>query len=358
MALTSTPAHDIRAISTAVPHRVFDNERDAVGFERKEVDAVVKMVGVKRRHVADDSVCSSDLCRAAAQDVLDGLDWDPASVDGLIMVTQSPDYFQPSTACLLQRDLKLSDGCAAFDVGLGCSGYTYGLWLAGMMLRGGGLRRVLLLHGETPTRFCDPTDRSVGLLFGDAGSATAIEARPESAAPPWWFSLHTDGAGYGDLIIEAGGFRDRFSPDRRKHFLHMNGAGIMNFTLRRLPPLIADTLSAAGIASAAVDYFILHQSNRFIMRHLATKCAIEPAKIPMTLEEYGNTGGVSVPLTVTQGKLSRPRDRSLSLLMLGYGVGLSWGSALVDLPADARLNHIVVPGSARDNAAAVNPADL
>ena len=140
------------------------------------MDAVVKMVGVKRRHIADESVCSSDLCLVAARDVLDALNWDPASVDCLIMVTQSPDYFQPSTACLLQRDLGLSDRCAAFDLGLGCSGYTYGLWMAGMMLRSHGFRRVLLLHGETPTRFCDPADRSVGLLFGDAGSATALEA--------------------------------------------------------------------------------------------------------------------------------------------------------------------------------------
>lgn len=342
MALTSTPAHAIRAITTAVPAHVFDNERDAVDFPRKEVDAVVKMVGVKRRRLAPESMCSSDLCRVAAQDALRALDWDPASVDGVVMVTQSPDYFQPSTACLLQRDLELSDRCAAFDVGLGCSGYSYGLWIAGMMLSGGGLRRVLLLHGETPSRFCDPADRSVGLLFGDAGSATAIEACSEQEAGKWWFSLHTDGTGYGDLIIEAGGFRDRFNPDRRKHMLHMNGAGIMNFTLRRLPPLIADTLSGAGVTHDDVDYFILHQSNRFIMRHLATKCAIDPAKIPMTLEDFGNTGGVSVPLTVTQGNLARPRERSLSLLMLGYGVGLSWGSALVDLPPDAWLNHVIV----------------
>jgi 3-oxoacyl-[acyl-carrier-protein] synthase III len=214
-----------------------------------------------------------------------------------------------------------------------------------MMLRSGGFERVLLLHGETPSRFCDPADRSVGLLFGDAGSATAIEAAGDHGEGSWWFALHTDGTGSNDLIIEAGGFRDRFSQDRRKHFLHMNGANIMNFTLRRVPPLIADTLAAAGMTAAEIDYFILHQSNRFIMRHLAKKCSVEPAKMPMTLEDYGNTGGPSVPLTITQGKLDRPAGRALKLLMLGYGVGLSWGSALVELPADARLNHLVMePG--------------
>lgn len=342
MAITSTLAHTIRAITTAVPHRVFENERDGTGFTRQEVEAVVKMVGVKRRHVAEESICSSDLCLRAAKDVLAALEWDPASVDGLIMVTQSPDYFQPSTACLLQRDLGLSDRCAAFDVGLGCSGYTYGLWLAGMMLGSRGFRRVLLLHGETPTRFCDPADRSVGLLFGDAGSATAIEADGEKSERPWWFNLQTDGAGWEDLVIEAGGFRDRFSEDRRKHFLRMNGANIMNFTLRRVPPLIASTLEAASLSASDVDYFIMHQSNQFIMRHLAKKCAVDPAKMPLTLENYGNTGGPSVPLTITQGKLVRPQHRALTLLMLAYGVGLSWGSALVELPASARLNHLVM----------------
>ena len=342
MAVTSTSAHAIRAITTAVPSRVFDNERDATGFARQEVEAVVKMVGVKRRHVADDATCSSDLCLRAARDVLSALDWDPATVDGLIMVTQSPDYFQPSTACILHRDLALSDRCAAFDVGLGCSGYTYGLWLAGMMLGSPGFKRILLLHGETPTRFCDPADRSVGLLFGDAGSATAVEAGNVGSRRPWWFCLQTDGTGWDDLVIEAGGFRDRFAEDRRKHYLRMNGANIMNFTLRRVPPLIASTLEAADTPAADIDYFILHQSNQFIMRHLAKKCAVDPARMPITLENFGNTGGPSVPLTVTQGNLARPADRPLTLLMLGYGVGLSWGSALVDLPASARLNHLAV----------------
>jgi len=342
MALTSTPAHRIRAITTAVPPRVFENDRDAVDFSRQEVDAVVKMVGVRRRHLADEAVCSSDLCLPAARDVLKALGWEPPTVDGLIMVTQSPDFFQPSTACVVQRDLGLSDRCASFDIGLGCSGYTYGLWMAGMMLNSGGFRRILLLHGETPTRFCDPADRSVGLLFGDAGSATAIEATDAVSTRPWWFSLHTDGVGYGDLIIPAGGFRDRFSTDRRKHFLHMNGANIMNFTLRRVPPLITDTLAAAGMTAAEVDYFIMHQSNQFIMRHLARKCSIDPAKVPFTLEDYGNTGGPSVPLTITQGRLKRPSDRPLTLLMLAYGVGLSWASALVDLPPNTRLNHLVL----------------
>ncbi len=305
------------------------------------------MVGIKKRHVSPDTICSSDLCLAAARNLLEGLAWEPETIDCVIMVTQSPDYFQPSTACVIHKELGLSDQCAAFDVGLGCSGYAYGLWLAAMMLENPSFQRVLLLHGETPSRFTDPQDRTVGLLFGDAGSATAIEAGERDSEKKWWFSLQTDGTGYRDLIIEGGGFRDRFPKDPTKHFLSMNGAGIMNFTLKRVPPLIRETLGASGIPPEAVDYFILHQSNRFIMRHLARKCDVPEEKIPMTLWDYGNTGGPSVPLTITQGGLARPADRDLTLLILAYGVGLSWGSSLVNLPAEASLSHLLLNESGR-----------
>jgi 3-oxoacyl-[acyl-carrier-protein] synthase-3 len=346
VAITSTGRHRIRAIASCVPQRIFDNTMDSTDFSPKEIDAVVKMVGIKTRHLAPEAVCSSDLCLTAARHILSELAWAPETVDCVIMITQSPDYFQPSTACVIHKELGLSDRCAAFDVGLGCSGYTYGLWLAAMMLDNPSFKRVLLLHGETPSRFSDPRNRTVGLLFGDAGTATAIEAGTGSASEKWWFSLHTDGEGYRDLIIEGGGFRDRFAADRTKHFLSMNGPGIMNFTLKRIPALISDTLNAAGVGSGAVDYFVLHQSNRFIMGHLARKCNIPEVKMPLTLWEYGNTGGPSVPLTITQGKLTRPGDRGLTLLLVAYGVGLSWGSALVDLPVEAHLSHLVLPDSA------------
>jgi 3-oxoacyl-[acyl-carrier-protein] synthase III len=343
MAATSTKPAKIRGITSCVPARCFDNLQETLLFDKAEVEKVVRLAGVKTRHVADDSICSSDLCMAAAKDVMYALKWIPKSIDGLIMVTQSPDYFLPSTACVVHRDLELADTCAAFDVGLGCSGYAYGLWLAAMMLQNPGFRRILLLHGETPARFASQSDRSVALLFGDAGSATAIETGDDATGNKWWFNLYTDGSGYSDLIIEGGGFRDRFPEDSRKHYVRMNGAGIFNFTIKRVPPLIEDTLTAAGISKEQVDYFIFHQSNLFIMRHLAKKCGLPEGRIPLTIGEFGSTGGPSVPLTIAKGGLDRPADRSLQLLLLAYGVGLSWGSALVDLPSDAVLNHVQLP---------------
>lgn len=340
MPVTSTNAAVIRGITSCVPPRRFDNLTDATDFPADEIEKVVRMAGVKTRYLAGDHICSSDLCLAAARDLLANLAWSPDSVDALIMVTQSPDYLLPSTACLLHRDLKLRDDCAAFDVGLGCSGYPYGVWLASMMLQSPGFKRLLLLHGETPARFAHHGDRAVALLFGDAGSATAFETAPAPSAERWWFSLHTDGAGYADLIIRGGGFRDRFPSDPAANFVHMNGANIFNFTIKRVPPLIEDTLRAAGCSREEIDYFIFHQSNRFIMRHLAKKAGLPEEKIPLTIGEFGSTGGPSVPLTITRGQLLRPADRDLKLLLLGYGVGLSWASALLSLPPGAALNHI------------------
>ena len=142
------------------------------------------------------------------------------------------------------------------------------------------------------------------------------------------------------MIIESGGFRDRFGSDPRKHCVSMNGALIFNFTIKRVPALINETLAGAKIQPSDVDYFIFHQSNQFIMKHLCTKNSISLDKVPIILKEFGNTGGASIPLTLTEGKLQRPRDKGLRLMLLGYGVGLSWSSALVDLDPEAILEAV------------------
>lgn len=338
--MTFTRSAVIRGITSCVPARKFDNLADTTKFEKEEVEKVVGMAGVKTRHMADDSLCASDLCLAAARNLLMALEWPAESIDAAIMVTQTPDYFLPSTVCLTHRDLGLRDGCAAFDVGLGCSGYPYALWLAAMMLQSPGFKRVLVLHGETPTRFASHSDRSVALLFGDAGAATALEAAHVSCNQKWWFDLHTDGSGSDDLIIPGGGFRNRFPADRGDYFVQMNGRSIFNFTVKQIPSLIDDTLGAARLTPEQIDYFIFHQSNRFILRHLAKKIGLPDEKTPQTIAEFGSAGGPSIPLTITRGGLKRPPDRDLTLLILGYGVGLSWASALVTLPSAALLNHV------------------
>ena len=350
MTMVKTSRARLAGICSCVPTMRFDNLTDTVEFSNEEIRKVTGMAGVAARRLAGDSVCSSDLCSVAAQRLLHTLAWEPASIDALIMVTQTPDYFLPSTACVVHRRLGLADHCAAFDVGLGCSGYPYGIWLAAMMLQGGGVRRALVLHGETPTRFSDKADRSVSLLFGDAGSATALEASDHQCAD-WHYALHSDGSAYESMIIESGGFRDRFGADPRKHCVAMNGALIFNFTIKRVPALIDETLTGAGVSMKDVDYFIFHQSNQYIIKHVCSKKSLPLEKVPIILKEFGNTGGVSIPLTLTEGGLTRPDDRALSLLLLGYGVGLSWGSALVELDPKAVLERVELDNTKKEESA-------
>jgi 3-oxoacyl-[acyl-carrier-protein] synthase-3 len=221
---------------------------------------------------------------------------------------------------------------------------VYGLWLAATMLKSGGLQRVLLLNGETPTKYAGEDDRAVALLFGDAGSATALE-RDDSARAPWFFTLRTDGTGYEDLIVEGGGFRNRFPADPRAYYVKMNGANVFNFTIKVVPPLIHDTLRLAGRDAETVDYFVFHQSNQFIIKHLITTCALRPERVPIVLDRFGNAGGPSIPLAMTQGLAGEAGRRPLSLMLLGYGVGLSWGAALLRLPEDAAIRHVECPSS-------------
>lgn len=351
MAVCTIPAPRLAGVASCVPAARFDNVNDTTTFPKEEVRKVVGVAGVAERRVADENTCSTDLCTAAALELLAKLDWDPASVDGLLMVTQTPDYFLPSSACLVHKRLGLASGCAAFDVGLGCSGYTYGLWLASSLLQSGGLRRVLLLHGETPSRFTSPEDRAVFLLFGDAGSATALERREDDRdGRRWHFSLHSDGEGYRGLIIEGGGFRRRFPEDPRQHCLQMDGAGIFQFTIKRVPALIQDTLGLAGMDVDGPDYYVFHQSNQFIMRHLMQKCRLPADRVPIILRDFGNAGGPSIPLTLTQAVPWEQASRPQQLMLLGYGVGLSWASALIDVEPSAVKCHCEWPSEPSPNA--------
>jgi 3-oxoacyl-[acyl-carrier-protein] synthase-3 len=318
-----------------------DNLSADLGFDPIEVRKVVAMAGVQQRRIVDAGVTSSDLCFEAASALLERLGWERDTISGLIFVTQTPDYFLPSTSCMVHQWLGLSDECAAFDVGLGCSGYPYGLYLAACMLRGGGHRRILMLHGETPSLFVDPADQATRLLFGDAGSAAALELGGES---PAHFCLHTDGTGYAGLIIPGGAFRDRHPAQPRDLSLSMDGAGIFNFTLKRVPPLIKDALALAQRSAEQIDAYIFHQSNRFMMKHLVKKCGLPEDRVPMTIEDMGNCGGPSVAVTMTRG-LPAQRDATKELMLLGYGVGLSWGAAVVSLDPDAALLHNTYSGS-------------
>jgi 3-oxoacyl-[acyl-carrier-protein] synthase-3 len=337
----------VAGLAVAVPAqaRTVADDEQVFGVERAR--RVSESVGVSTRRVAPPGVCTSDLCQRAADSLLDNLGWGRDTIDALVLVTQTPDYLLPATSCVLHAKLGLADHCAVLDVNLGCSGYVYGLWLLARLLDGVGLRRGLLLAGDTISRIVSPFDSTTALLFGDAGSATALEWDDSSQM---LFDLHTDGTGYRHLMVPAGGCRQPHSEQtarremqqdgniRSEEDLFMNGAEIFSFSLRAVPPSINAVLSLVGWSVEQVDAFVLHQANQFILQHLRKRMRLDEQKVVIALEEYGNTSSASIPLAIAHALRTRLTHSSLNLVLVGFGVGLSWASAAL------RCGPIVVPG--------------
>ncbi len=330
----------IVGIASALPVAVEPVAAYEDRFGAEAVGKISSSTGVRSRHVAG-TICTSDLCAAAAEQLLDGCSVQADTIDTIIFVTQTPDYVLPATACILQHRLGVPVSAAAFDVNLGCSGYVYGLWLAASLISGGGARRVLLLVGDTINRVVSSEDRSVALLFGDAGTATLLEA--DEQAEPLLFVLGTDGSGEKNLIVPHGGFRhradnasflkiERESGNKRSESdLYMNGAEIFSFTLARVPAMVSAVMKAAKASMDDVDGFVFHQANRFMMKHLAKRMSIPEEKLVVGLEHYGNTSSASIPLALCTEMAGRLRTSSSRLLLAGFGVGYSWAGCIASL---------------------------
>ncbi|MBE0665016.1 MAG: ketoacyl-ACP synthase III, partial [Candidatus Aminicenantes bacterium] len=325
----------IAGIASAVPDRAHLPTEFYELFGKEEVLKVVNSTGVHKRHLAPPGMCTSDLCVAAANRLLCEGKWDRQSIDAVIFLSQSPDYFLPFTAALIQRRLGLSTECAAFDVNLGCSGYVYGLWLAGSLIAGGGMRRVLLLMGDN-TSHVSEEDKSVALIFGDAGAASILDKTEEPGE--FIFVLGTDGRGAKNLIIPAGRCRkpsdattrlrreDKDGNRRSEEELYMNGAEIFAFTLAEVPKMIRQVLTASEKNIETIDSVILHQANKFILEYLAKRMKIPMEKMPLSLGEYGNTSSASIPVTMTHCLRDQLSRRKMDLLLGGFGIGYSWGA--------------------------------
>lgn len=305
----------------------------------EDLKKIVANTGVRRRHLVPAGMCTSDLCLAAAERLLEGLGWQRDSVDLLIFVSQTPDHVLPATSCVLHSRLGLGKHCAAFDVALGCSGYVYGLSIAAHHLASGQFRRVLLLVGDTISKLVSPSDRSVAYLFGDAGTATALEHDP--SAPAMHFELGTDGSGASHLRVDGGMFRRPSSEETRQprsrtggnvrsdEQLEMNGAEIFNFTLREVPLLLSRILERSQFSPESVQGWAFHQANRFMLDHLARRLKLPAAAFFMALEDFGNTSSASIPLAITAQGEARFQSDPTRLILAGFGVGFSWGAAAI-----------------------------
>lgn len=324
----------LRGVVCAVPRTEVTNVSFQERFGADGVADVSRMIGVESRRRAAPDQTTADLCQSAAETLLAELGWERRSVDALIFISQTPDYTLPATACALHGRLQLQSSCAAFDVNLGCSGYAYGLWLAAKMLDGQAIQRVILLVGDTISKTVDPNDRATALLFGDAGSATALEFAPDAA--PAHFILGSDGRGERHLVMPASGYRPYSDDDARlagrdPAYLFMDGGEIFNFTLTHIPPLVSELLLLAAKPREEIDVFLFHQANTFMLKHIIKKAKIPAEKAPMNMARFGNTSSASIPLLIAD-QLTDKTTNKLTIAMFGFGVGYSWAAALLELP--------------------------
>ncbi len=332
-----------RGLATCVPKTVISN-MDCPPAMRSERERLVRNIGIHERRICYPWQCFSDLAFIAAERLLEELNWQRNEIDALIVVTQSPDYLIPATAIILQDRLQLSHATIAFDINLGCSGYPFGLHVLGAMIQAGAVRKALLLVGDKCATLHDP-------LFSDAGTATALEFDPDAA--PIYFDLNSDGSGYRAIILPVGGHReppgvqhfiprrDEHGVDRLPYDLQLDGPAVLSFSTQRVPPAVTQLLAYAGAAQESVDYFLFHQANRMINETIRKKLRLPEEKVPMTLHDFGNTSGASIPVTMTARILEPLLAGRKRLLMSGFGIGLSWGTALIDIEC-AKFPELIV----------------
>jgi len=329
----------IKAIAACVPSKIEYNKDLGYLMPKEEIEKTINSIGIGERRIAERNVCSSDLCYMAADKLLSDNEIGRASIDALIFVSQTSDYHQPATACIVQNRLGLNKSTLCFDVNLACSGYVYGLSIAYSFATQMGCNRVLLLVGETMSKITSDYDKESKPLFGDAGTATLIEKGNYGNAI---FSLNTDGSGADVMIIPSGGFRKPSSKDafeitedkngnkRNDYQFRMDGMDVFNFGMREEPKDIKHLLSLSNLAIDDIDLLIYHQANKFMTDFFTKRLKFSTEKTPYSLDRFGNTSSASVPLTIVSELKNKYPERE-KVILSGFGAGLSWGSVLLNL---------------------------
>lgn len=340
----------ITAMSAAVPKRVIKNREYTEVFSAEEANEIVDKTGIEERRFADVETCSSDLCFAAAEKLIADNNINKEEIDLLVFISQTPDYRMPATSCILQHRLGLSNSTIAFDITLGCSAFMYGLSVVYGMMESSGLRKALLLDGETRSKVYSPRDRRSAFLFGDGGVAALVERNPKFGKST--FSMNSDGSRADLIMIPAGGYRkmssaetvvekviDEFGNMRSEEQGYMRGGDVFNFVIREIPRDIKNTVAYAGKEMENFDYVVFHQANNFINSYIAKKMKLNNERIPSTIAKFGNTSSVSVPLTIVselKGKLEGNKE----LLLTAFGVGMTWATGVVPF-VDCKISDIV-----------------
>lgn len=326
----------IKAISYYLPETVLTNEQLVVEFPEWTVEKVAKKVGINKRHIAGENECVSDLAVKAAEQLFAEHSICKSEIDFVLLCTQSPDYFLPTTACIVQDRLNLPASCGALDFNMGCSGYVYGLSLAKGLIAGEIAKNVLLITAETYSKYIHPKDKGNRTLFGDAATATLISTN--GFAEIGNFSLGTDGSGYDKLIVKNGACRNPQKannlaldnsdiPVSHDDYLYMDGTGIFNFTLETIPHLVDKTLVTNELTKEEIDLYVFHQANKYMLGFLQNILEIDDEKFYYCLSEVGNTVSSTIPIALVAAL--EENVLSGNILIAGFGVGLSWGGCVL-----------------------------
>jgi 3-oxoacyl-[acyl-carrier-protein] synthase-3 len=331
----------VAAIEYHFPERCLTNAQLAEEFPEWSVEKIEEKTGIAERWIAAEDECSSDLGIVAAQKLFSSGVCRPADVDYILFCTQSPDYFLPTTACLMQERLSIPASAGALDFNLGCSGYVYGLGLAKGLVETGQAANVLLVTAETYSKFIHPRDKSVRTIFGDAGAATLVRgvARNDECVGP--FVYGTDGCGAPNLIVSTGGMRRRVAHEgeqaimdsdnnlRSEVSLYMNGPEIFAFALRVVPKVVQELLARAAKDSGDVDLYVFHQANRHMLEHLRKKLRIPAERFFVGVRHCGNTVSCTIPIALKQATEEGRIQPGHLVMLVGFGVGYSWGATLI-----------------------------
>lgn len=327
----------IKGLAYYLPQKEVTNEELVKEFPEWSVEKVAQKVGVDVRHLAADNETAGDMAEKAARKLFEEYQIDTKTIDFLMLCTQSPDYFLPSTACVLQDRLGIPTSAGAFDYNLGCSGCVYGMAMAKGLIAAGIAKNVLLLTAETYNKYLHPSDKSNRSIFGDGAAACLVST--EGFAEIGEFSLGTDGSGANNLIVKTGAARQKrptgkLVEDDEGHvwyddYLYMNGGAIFNFTLDAVPVMMKEILDKNGLKKEEIDYYIFHQANKFMLSTIRKVCCISKDKFYINLATTGNTVSSTVLIGLKDCLVNGTIKAGDKVMITGFGVGLSWGGTLL-----------------------------
>lgn len=313
----------IKNISVYIPKNKISNQDISKKFPEWDGDKIINKIGVENRYITDNDEFVSDIAAKAINKLIEENSIDKNSIDFLIICTQSPDYFLPTTACIVQDMVNLNTNCAAIDINQGCSGYIYGLSLANALVVSGTAKNIVLVTAETYSKHIHEADKSNISIFGDAATATLISDNGDLEILK--FSLGTDGKGAENLIVRNGAVKNRKNSEisNMNNYLYMNGAEIFDFTAKIIPKLIYENLEKNSFSKEEIDTYIFHQANTYMLNFLRKKINIPQENFVIDMLNYGNTVSSTIPIALRNTLLNRKINK---LMLVGFGVGYSWGA--------------------------------